>query len=452
MDKNYRIFGSSLTSLVLIDYLSRSSNCSVEWIIASKNRFGGHFAGVGVFNSPLDIGMVALEVDEPVKQQETISTDSPPKGSEINPFLSLIKNWFIKQKVVIRDIAVVTKYKDKIYPDLFISNDTTLLSKFNNKKKFKSEIMGKKSQENIHPRNKNKASFAHNMNLATYFQQVYGKTFFTQLVSQFVNKIDINLMNRVIISKHRSLWIPLFFPETIFGINQGSIGNNKFLRTFSCFQEDTVARWLQDITNSALNSNRVNVIKSSTDLERESFLKYIGVGDKDFVNVYSDDQKFIAKSTMSNLESVDIYVIYLKTSTELIDKVVFDTDLDNDFYRITSRFTKTRFGYNYICIETTKDLRENLKSSKNYSSLKEYVFLALGIIIEINGICIKTGRLNMMTHDYVQSLEKNSDEVSNFLIENNVINLSHNGLNNSMNEQILAALWYIDRIKCEGMV
>jgi hypothetical protein len=290
------------------------------------------------------------------------------------------------------------------------------------------------------------------MNLATYFQQVYGKTFFTQLVSQFVNKIDINLMDRVIVSKHRSLWIPLFFPETIFGINQGSIGNNKFLRTFSCFQEDTVARWLQDITNSALNSNRVNVIKSTTDLERESFLKYIGVGDKDFVNVYSDDQKFISKSTMSNLESVDIYVIYLKTSTELIDKVVFDTDLDNDFYRITSRFTKTRFGYNYICIETTKDLRENLKSSEDYSSLKEYAFLALGIIIEINDICIKTGRLNMMTHDYVQSLEKNSDEVSNFLIENNVINLSHNGLNNSMNEQILAALWYIDRIKCEGMV
>jgi hypothetical protein len=50
-----------------------------------------------------------------------------------------------------------------------------------------------------------------------------------------------------------------------------------------------------------------------------------------------------------------------------------------------------------------------------------------------------------MTKEHVLDLEGHSEEVSNFLEKNNIVNLSHNGLNNSMNEQILSALWYIER-------
>jgi hypothetical protein len=158
------------------------------------------------------------------------------------------------------------------------------------------------------------------------------------------------------------------------------------------------------------------------------------------------------KQTVSNLEYLDVFIIYIKTKTDLTDRIIFDTDSNNDFYRLTSRSVKDNFGYNYLSIESTKDLRETLESKYDNSYLKDYVESVLGIDLDIDEICVKSGKLNLMTKAYVLDLEKNSDEVSNLLIENNVINLSHNGLNNSMNEQILAALWYIDGIKCEGMV
>jgi hypothetical protein len=188
------------------------------------------------------------------------------------------------------------------------------------------------------------------------------------------------------------------------------------------------------------------------DLNRDAILNYIKKDDDVWINIYSDDQKLMLKQTVSNLEYLDVFIIYIKTKTDLTDRIIFDTDSNNDFYRLTSRSVKDNFGYNYLSIESTKDLRETLESKYDNSYLKDYVESVLGIDLDIDEICVKSGKLNLMTKAYVLDLEKNSDEVSNLLIENNVINLSHNGLNNSMNEQILAALWYIDGIKCEGMV
>jgi hypothetical protein len=444
MVKKYRIFGSSLTSIVLVNNLSKQNSCQVEWILTNKNRYGGHFAGSDVFSSPLDIGMVALEVDEPISQQDSMATVSPPTGIQVNPFLRLVKNWFIAQGVTMSEIKVETRYEGKNYPDIFISNNTLLFHETKSKTNLSQKLIEVKVPKDLHPINKNKATFVRYMDLKNYFREVYGNSFFTKIVFQFINKINSSLLDKVIVSSHRSIWIPLYHPETISSKTVNIKENARLIRVFSCFRQDTIARLLQEMVNRIKSSDIVTVRENVNNFGRESLIEYTRDKDDDLITIFSDDQKLISNEVKLNTETVDIFVIYIKTDSDLKDIVVFDTDPNNDYYRLTSRAVRDRFGYNYVCLESTKNYTEILKFNKNYSLLKKYVHSVIGVDLEIKDVCIKSGKLNVMTKEHVLDLEGHSEEVSNFLEKNNIVNLSHNGLNNSMNEQILSALWYIE--------
>ena len=446
MIRKYRIFGSSLTSIVIVDYLSKQINCEVEWILTNKNRYGGHFAGVEVFNSQLDIGMVALEVDEPIKQKDSITTTSPPQGNQINSFLKLVNKWFMLQGVTIHQMTIETKHNDRNYPDIFISNDTTLFYFNKHKLNLDENHLDKHYYSTHHPIRKNEDNFVKYLNLERYIRQVYGDSFFTEIVFQFVNKIDIKLLEKVIVACHRSLWIPLYYPETILASTRNINENTRLVRFFSCIKQDTIAELLKRIINSIRSSDRVKVIENLGDFSRDTLIDFSKKNDGTWINVFAEDQKLISKQTVSNTEYLGIFVIYIKTKTELTDRVIFDTDLSNDFFRLTSRSVKDKLGFNYVSIESTKDFKESLEANFDYSYFKDYAHSVLGVNIEIEEICVKSGKLNLMTKEYVLDIEKKSEETSNFLQKYNVIDLSHNGLNNSMNEQILSALWYIEKI------
>jgi hypothetical protein len=168
---------------------------------------------------------------------------------------------------------------------------------------------------------------------------------------------------------------------------------------------------------------------------------------QNYINIYADDELNVLAENYQNTEITNVFMVYVKTDSAVENKVIFDGDPDSSFYRLTSRETIQDFGFNYICIETKNDLTSLIENKEFKEDLGNYIERILGYSIKINQISIKVGKIKVFTNRFISEVQDKSKESIKFFDEQKIINLSTNALNNSMNEQILLALWYIEKIR-----
>jgi hypothetical protein len=164
------------------------------------------------------------------------------------------------------------------------------------------------------------------------------------------------------------------------------------------------------------------------------------------VNIYADDELNVLAENYQNIEMSNVSMVYVKTDSSVENKVIFDGDPDSSFYRLTTRETTQDFGFNYICLETKNDLSNLIENKEFNEYLGKYIKNILGYSIRINQISIKVAKIKLFTKRFISEVQDKSKESNKFFENQKIINLSTNALNNSMNEQILLALWYIEKI------
>jgi hypothetical protein len=445
MKNKFRIFGGSLATLVVVQKLAENKDNCVEWYLGPKiNSIGGYFSGVKVFGQLLDIGMVALEVDEPTKQLEKFGADKPVRGKDINPYLHKVRSWLQNQGILISGFPIYTNYKNKLYPDLFITNDLELLKVLHEDKKTQEIYNENLYDYKLHPKNKYDNNFALGVSLSEYLDRIYGETELSKIIKEFVIKIGANALDKVLVSKHRSLWIPLYYPETIKRVIIEKILDNNIKRSFSCVDNNTLSNSINIIIDAVKMSKNVRLVIMNSVLDRASLINNL---DSNQNNIFIDDQKLLSENIEIENEYLNVNIVFIKTFVEIPNLVVFDADPTTDFYRLTSRNTFHTLGFNYICLETKIDFQNQLNDPIFIERVERYISLNISEKIIVEDIHQKSGRLNLFTSQSVSNIETESEEISELLKVNKVTNLSFSGMTSSMNEQILLGLWYVELLE-----
>lgn len=450
MKTKFRIFGGSLAALVVVQKLAENKENCVEWYLGPKiNSLGGYFAGVKVFGQLLDIGMVALEVDEPVEQLEKFGADKPVRGKDINPYLHKVRSWLQNQGIIISNLPIYTNYRNKLYPDLFITNDLELLKVLHEDKKTQEISNENLFNSKLHPKNKFDNNFALGISLSEYLDEIYGEIGLSQIIKEFVVKIGENALDKVLVSKHRSLWIPLYYPETIKRVVIGKVLDNNIKRIFSCVDNNTLSNSINIIVDAVKMFKNVRLVNMNSVLNRASLINNL---DSSQNNIFIDDQKLLSENIEIENEFLKVNTVFIKTFVEIPNLVVFDADPATDFYRLTSRNTFNAFGFNYICLETKIDFQNQINDPIFIDMVERYISLNLSKKIIVEDIYQKLGRLNLFTSQSVSNIKIESEKISELLKVNKVTNLSFSGMTSSMNEQILLGLWYVELLEKRGRV
>lgn len=450
MMSRYRIFGNSLTALIIIDGLSKNKKNSIEWVFNKDRKLGGHFAGATIFDRNLDFGMVALEIDEPVVQKKIFPGEPLPKGNEVNSYLKSIKNLLNDIGMVTEPLQIKTWFEKAEYQDFFISNHLNVLtSRLTNEEEdvLRNNFEEKSNNKRImHPKNKNKA--LNEFNLGSYLAEIYGNGFISNFIINYGNKISDKSPDKIAMIKHRSLWLPIYYPETIIEFLESSRENKSIIRNFSTVQYSTFAAKLNQLLEKLKNDTSIVVNNNVTYMNQSEIINLIESNDsQNYINIYADDESNVLSENYQNTEMTNVFMVYVKTDSAVENKVIFDGDPDSSFYRLTSRETIQEFGFNYICIETKNDLTSMIENKEFREDLGNYIERILGYSIKINQISIKVGKIKIFTNKFIFEVQDKSKESSKFFDEQKIVNLSTNALNNSMNEQIILALWYIEKTR-----
>jgi hypothetical protein len=454
MMNRYRIFGNSLTALITIDGLSKDKNNSIEWVFSKDRKLGGHFAGTKIFDRDLDFGMVALEVDEPVEQKKIFPREPLPKGPEVNSYLMSIKKVLINLGMVTEPLQIKTWFEKAEYQDFFISNHLNVLTaRLTNEEEdfLRSNFENKNTDKRImHPKNKNKG--LNEFNLGPYLAEIYGNGFISNFIVNYGNKISDKSPDKIAMIRHRSLWLPIYYPETIIEFLESKREDKNIIRNFFTVKHSTFAAKLNQISEKLKNDKNIQVNNNITSVNKAEIINIIESSDsQNYVNIYADDELSVLAENYQNTEMSNVFMVYVKTDSAVENKVVFDADPDSSFYRLTSRETKQDFGFNYICLETKNDLTSLIENKEFKEELEKYIESILGYSIKINQISIKVGKIKVFTKRFISEVQDKSKESSKFFDEKKIINLSTNALNNSMNEQILLALWYIEKVRSNNL-
>lgn len=445
----YRIFGNSLTALITIDGILKDKNNTIEWVFNKDRKMGGHFAGTKIFDRDLDFGMVALEIDEPVEQKKIYPDEPLPRGNEVNSYLRSIKNALITVGIVTDSLQIKTWFENAEYQDFFISNHLNLLKGrlTNEEKDFLRNNFENKNNDKIitHPKNKNKGLNEHN--LGSYLTEIYGKGFISNFIISFGNKISDKAPDKIAMIRHRSLWLPIYYPETIIEYLESNCRNKSIIRNFFTVKNSTFAAQLIHLSEKLKSDSRIEVNNNITSINQAEIINVImSKGSQNYINIYADDELNVLAENYQNTEISNVFMVYIKTESTVENKVIFDGDPDSIFYRLTSRETMQDFGFNYICLETKNDLTSLVENIEFNADLGKYIESILGYSIRINGISIKAGKIKVFTKRFISEVQDKSKQSSKFFDDQKIINLSTNALNNSMNEQILLALWYIEKM------
>jgi hypothetical protein len=446
----YRIFGNSLTALILVDRLSKDKNNLIEWVFSKDRKIGGHFAGTKIFDRDLDFGMVALEIDEPVVQKSMFPGKPLPIGNEVNSYLKLIKSLLFNLGVVTDSLEIKTWFGNIEYPDFFISNHLNIVrGRINYKEKdfLRSNFECKSDDKKImHPKNKNMGF--RDYTLGAYLEEIYGKSFISKFIAEYANKISNDASDKIAMRSHRTLWLPIYYPETIIEFIDSKSKNKSIIRNFFTVKNSTLATQLIQLSEKLTSDSRIEINDNVTSINQADIINVImNESSANYINIYADDELNLLAKNYENIEMSNLFMVYIQTDTKVENKVIFDGDQDSSFYRLTTRNTMRDFGFNYICLETKKDLSNLIENKEFIDYLGKYLERILKCNITITQIQIKVGKIKVFTSSFISEVQDKSKVCSQFLEDKEIINLSTNALNNSMNEQILLALWYIENLR-----
>jgi hypothetical protein len=305
MFKAYKLYGGNLINLVLAEQILKLGK-KVIWHTLGE-KVGGHFSGMLIEGSHIDLGMVLLEFGaESIQALET--SKDPATASALLEFF---------KEFPIDSAIVLCRHQSQYFPDFIISDECDLIWRNNYRSTYALENPKRKWDEDLFEI----------MTYENYCLTSYPK-FYNELLKNFADKITFNGADKISSRYHRNAWLPLYYPDTISGnsrmippypfhrIKDGTIASvihSKFLKitqNSNCTIIDSAAASLDELITSK-NETPLNFISCNVNKlapNATEILKYFMHQTKINIAIYSYNKKNISNiACINDLDHPNIY-------------------------------------------------------------------------------------------------------------------------------------------------
>jgi hypothetical protein len=218
------VVGNSVASLVALDVLRQNNNRQVTWF-QEGSLPSGIWRGTEINGQTIDYGMVNFEIDLP-NNFEAHSIDEYDLFSlnSCANFTSEIKE-YIQRKIDIAELPKIKILTNEGYiSDFLISNDLEDLKKYLKPKQI--DLDFQRDPGLTHPSRKYERSIDENFGSSfdEYGKQMYPPSFHEKVLRKWGYRLLGELYQELQTIRHRSGWLPLYYPETVMKAIIGKVG------------------------------------------------------------------------------------------------------------------------------------------------------------------------------------------------------------------------------------
>ncbi len=421
-----KVLGSSLSALVFCEQLVAKS-IAVEHITLGTGNLGGYFAGIEYRDTLVDLGMVLLEPRFD-GDSECILNYSPENPAEINKYNPHVFDWLESHCGSLEEIEVRTRFDGNLYNDVVIADDLSFMDGFNSDERLRviQEIQERISTHQHHPFQKLTDRYFSENSIDQVYSDLYGPTLSTYLcnhIKLLAGDKGLSVVSRM----HRSIWMPLIYPENF--LNYLEQRNSNIPRLpFYGISRGSFAGMVERI--SAGLSRAVNYRRSLVSLSEYRDIVRSGVDSesKDVV-VFASDKELSDVRTEIETEQVAFVVGQTNYPKNF---VVNNIDFDSHWYRFTAMNADSN-----ICVVEV-GLTDDHESDSALISRANRACFELGLDGLEDPMTIRS-RIQMLNVSAYEEIERRRAEVNTrYMGRKNYFYI--NELSSSLNHQIALGL------------
>lgn len=421
-----KVIGDSLSALVFCEQLVANS-IAVDHITLGDRNLGGYFAGVNYRGTLVDLGMVLLEPRFNGESECILkySTDFP---ADINKYNSDVFKWLESHSESLREIEVRSRFKGNLYNDIVIADDFSFMDGIDSNERLCviQEIQDSISTHQHHPSEKTTNRYFAETSIQHAYSNLYGPilaNYLSNHIKLLAGEKGLDVVSRM----HRSIWMPLIYPENFLNYLKQQNSNLSRL-SFYGLSKGSFAGMIENISvglSGSANYRRTGITHS----EYQSMIrKGADSENKDSV-VFASDKELIDVNNEIGTEKI-AFVIG-KTSYSK-DFVVNNLDLESRWYRFTAMNADSN-----ICVV-------EIGLTEDHESDVELLFRAnracseLGLDEMEDPITLKS-RIQILNAKAFKEIEKRRELVNaSYVSKQNYFYM--NELSSSLNHQIALGL------------
>jgi hypothetical protein len=434
------VVGSSLAAMVAVLELSKADE--VTWVQTS-GPIGGHFAGKPLSGLQVDLGMVALE---PYTSQVAHKNKpfAPPIRQNGLGLVGKSFEWLQQRSEVFVPIQVRATYQGELIQDFLISDDLEVLNQFSRED---ADLVRLEINEILqaielfptqHPRNKNESQDFLSTNIKDMVIKTLGYNVYRQMYEPWLQRFNSEVSSVVSSRDHRSVWVPLFYPETILKHLSKAMGEGDLMpRPFVVPKQSTIASLVSRL-NSLIKLQNVTVINSNDEiipfepgsLFFTSIRETAKLLDLDIDTSYPEE--FLCP----------IQVVSIILGEEIADEMIINhTDVGMGPYRTTARKLINDSGLHktLISIEFGANFQET--SDIDLESAAKDILASLGFKKTIEAVEINRIKLRLPYGDSRIRVDDNRKTAYDAILNRGFSGYPVDFGSSSFNDQVLLGLW-----------
>jgi hypothetical protein len=355
-----RVVGNSLAALVLCERLVNES-IHVEHLTLGDGNLGGYFSGVNYQDHRIDLGMVLLE-PRCSPESEDISNYSSDDPSRINSFNSAVFGWLSTRCETLNEIEVLTRFKANLYGDIVISDDLSFLGGFDGSERLSIVLQLKKciAAQKHHPSKKLTDNYFSENSIHDVYCDLYGTILANYLcghIRLLAGDKGLNVVSRM----HRSIWMPLIYPEDFLYFFEHRNSNLSKLPFFG-FGSGSFAGMIENLC---------------LELQDSSYYERTAVTRDAYLEALRTNEESVRKDTFCFANDKELIDVKAEISTEQIGFVIGKTNYEKnlvvnnlDFESSWYKFTATNAG-SEVCIVEVGKIEEDITDIELFARANE---------------------------------------------------------------------------------
>ena len=335
------IIGSSLAALIAVTRIAEHNN--VTWVQTSS-RIGGHFSGVSIDESVRDVGMVLLEPFEDFDENiPELTAFKKVSRHEVRALVPFALDWLKSYGIELAQAKVFTSFRDVLLDDFYIKDSLALVRALSPtiREQIAREITFLKNNESstLHPREKlNNPEFAKKTFEEILLKNI-GPTYLREIINPWANSFSKDRATGVAAIEHRSVWLPLYFPESILLAVAGQIDEfeNKE-KKFAVPLGVSVAKAIENLAKLATSNPKVNlVLAKDYDYKKDKNLIIFLGTPNDSINMNLSSQVFLDTKEIRTDIAIALFDGKVTPNFNLKDCTINVHGSPNSLYRFSIR-------------------------------------------------------------------------------------------------------------------
>ncbi len=363
--------GNSVASLVALDLLRQNTNVDVTWIQEGLVP-SGVWRGIQINGQTMDFGMVNFEIDLPSHINGNLLEKYNPFS--INSCANFVNHVteYLQSKVELNELPKIKILSDTGYvSDFLLSNDLTDIIEYLQPNE--EDLKFEPDRTLTHPSKKyemrGEEDFGYSFD--NYGKRMYFPSFYEKVLRRWGYRLLGNNYIDLQAVRHRSGWLPLYYPETLKDSLVGEVGLEPY--AFHYPKNGSISKMWNDLAtelNTVEGIFKLNIIEINKKEDLENYDQIIwGSSRQQFHRIFRPS----AVETL-NFKRGKIDLTYYETSEVDFEYCALNMQTHSDsWYRMTvspNYFEPS--GKKLICVETKSDLESNpVEDEKSTNQIKK---------------------------------------------------------------------------------